>query len=393
MACSKSTLPSDWPKPDAAAAALSESLQNRIKQAIEAQSLSFAQYMEMCLYAPGLGYYSAGARKFGEAGDFVTAPEITPLFSRALAISCAAVLAETGGDILELGAGSGVMALELLRALQAMGQLPERYLILERSADLRQRQQALLAEQAPELMSRVAWLDQLPSEPWRGVLLANEVLDALPVERFQVGRDGLRQAYVVERDDAFCEEWRPAGDALANMYERHLADLSLAEGYQSECCVLLESWLAQLHAGLHQGAMIFFDYGSVRTEYYHPSRTAGTLMCHYRHRAHPDPFILQGLQDITAYVDFSAVAELAHAAGLRVAGFTTQAHYLLDVGLDRLLADVEVDGGVEYLKVVQALKQLMLPGEMGERFKAMLLTKNIGVSVPGFRGQDFRSRL
>jgi SAM-dependent MidA family methyltransferase len=279
-----------------------------------------------------------------------------------------------------------------LLALQQLGELPEQYLILERSADLRQRQQQLLAERVPELAPRILWLDSLP-DSFQGMILANEVLDALPVERFRCTEEGLQQAYVVWTDQGFITRWQPAGADLRHWYDQHLAGLELAPGYQSECCPLLNDWLAELSRCLAAGVMLFVDYGYVRREYYHPERAEGTLMCHYRHRAHPDPYLLPGLQDITAYVDFTAVAEAADAAGLHIAAYTTQAHYLLDVGVDALLADVEVNGSVDYFVTVQAVKQLLLPGEMGERFKAILLTRGLDETVPGFRGYDQRSRL
>jgi len=381
-----------WPLPDRAARAVSEQLVEQIRGQCP---LSFARFMAMSLYTPGLGYYSAGSRKFGAAGDFVTAPEITPLFGRALAESCAAVLRMLPeGQVIELGAGSGRMAADLLLALEALGQLPARYCILEPSADLRQRQAEHLAGAVPHLFERVGWWETLPDEPLEAVVVANEVLDALPVERFRVAEQGLEQAMIVAEDPpGLALAWQAAEPALGAWFGERLAGFALAEGYESEACVMLDDWLPALAEVLHRGAMLLVDYGYARREYYHPSRERGTLMCHYRHRAHPDPLWLPGLQDITAYVDFTAVAEAADRAGLQVAGFTTQAHYLLDVGLERLLAGVEADGSVDYFRLVQAVKQLMLPGEMGERFKAMLLTRGLEMAVPGFAGQDFRSRL
>lgn len=387
-------MPLDWPEPDEVAQAHSLALIERLQARMAAAPLSFGDYMEACLYAPGLGYYSAGARKFGAAGDFVTAPELTPLFGRALGASCASVLnALGGGDILELGAGSGMLAVDLLGTLAQQDALPAHYLILERSADLQARQQQLIRDRIPHLAERVSWLTALPEAPLRGLLIANEVLDALPVERFRVAGQGFEQAFVVSDSDGFHMQWQPADRELDALLQSRIAALQLPAGYQSEICPMLEPWLMALADKLAAGAMLFVDYGYGRHEYYHPGRAQGTLMCHYRHRAHPDALVLPGLQDITAYVDFTAVAEAAVQSGLAVKGFTTQAHYLLDIGLDELMGELPDEPGPEYYAQTQALKQLMLPGEMGEKFKAILLTRGMDKPVPGFRGQDFRSRL
>ena len=288
--------------------------------------IPFAQFMQLALYAPGLGYYSAGTRKFGASGDFVTAPELTPVFARCLAGQVAEVLERTGGgDVVEVGAGSGAMAVELLAALAARGSSPARYRILEVSAELRERQRATLSQLDAALLSRVEWLDAAPGQPWRGALVANEVADALPVERFHLGADGVEAVGVVAADDGFAFERRPAGRELTAAVERRLADLpeGLEAGYESEACLLLRPWIAALARQMQQGAMLFVDYGLARVHYYHPSRYGGSLCGFFRHRRVEDVLSNAGLQDITAWVDFTELAEAGAEAGLDVGGFST----------------------------------------------------------------------
>ena len=391
-------IPADWPVPDPQARRLSERLVRSLREQIDQSggSICFARYMEQVLYAPGAGYYSAGLRKFGDGGDFVTAPELSPLFAPCLAPACeAAFLASGGGDILELGAGSGRMAAGLLAELERRGCPPDRYLILERSGELRERQKQTLAQQVPRLRPRVAWLDRLADSSVRGLIIANEVIDALPVHRFVYRAGQLREYRVAWNNKRFLWQEAPADDpALCAAVEALDLDLDLPRPYVSEINLGLKSWLSAIAAQLAGGAMLFLDYGYPRTEYYHRQRSGGTLMCHYRHRAHGNPFLLPGLQDITAFVDFTALAEAAAASGLEVSGFATQAHFLLDAGIDRLLAELDPDSGVDYLEHVRQAKLLMLPGEMGERFKALFLTRGQPAPLPpGFRTQDLRSRL
>ncbi|MEZ5541275.1 MAG: SAM-dependent methyltransferase [Pseudomonadota bacterium] len=388
---------SELPAPDARALAHSERLAGLIRDEIEAGggAIPFARFMELCLYAPGLGYYSAGQRKFGAGGDFVTAPELSPLFGRCLAHACAAVLDATGGDILEFGAGSGRLALDLLAELDALGSLPGRYLILERSAELRARQQALLRAQAPALCGRIAWLDALPAAGFHGVMFGNEVLDAMAVERFRWNGRAAERYWVTVTDGAFAWERRAVTEPeIAAQLARIAATCGLAPGYESEFSSSLAPWLASVAERLQRGMLLLIDYGYPRCEYYHAQRSSGTLLCHYRQRAHADPLLWPGLQDITAHVDFTAVAEAAAAAGLEVSGYATQAHFLIDCGLDRLLqAALPTLDDVAYLRLVQQAKTLILPGEMGERFQCMSLTRGLSAAVPGFRGQDLRHRL
>jgi SAM-dependent MidA family methyltransferase len=376
------------PIPSADAQRLSDALAAKIRDEIARCGgwIDFARYMELALYAPGLGYYSAGSTKLGPTGDFVTAPEISRSFGRALALTLDAELAALGaGDVLELGAGSGALAVQLLDTFAKLGR-DVRYLILEPSADLRQRQQAALQSFA----GRVQWLDRLPEEPIRAVVVANEVLDALPVTRFVVEHGEPKALGVVDDGEGFAWAAQGAGTELKAAVRKIESSLqrTLANGYRSEVCLALPAWYRALGATIERGSLLFADYGLVRSDYYHEQRAEGTLVCHYRHRAGDDPFAFPGLQDITAWVDFSACADAASAAGFDVAGFTTQGHYLLSV-LAALPPDLALD--LASPREQSALKTLILPGEMGERFKILLLRKNAG--GPELPGKDFRHRL
>jgi SAM-dependent MidA family methyltransferase len=348
--------------------------------------LDFARYMELALYAPGLGYYSGGATKLGAAGDFVTAPELSRSFAHAIALTLDAELAALGSDeVLELGAGSGALAAGLLDTFAKLGR-DVRYRILEPSADLKERQRRALEPFA----GRVDWLERLPATPFSGVIVANEVLDALPVARFEIRAGEPRALGVVAEGEHV--GWGPsrADAALAAAVRAIEGALQtpLPSGYRSELCRTLPPWLLALGDCLTRGSLLFVDYGLARRDYYHEQRGDGTLICHYRHRAHDDPFVYPGLQDITAWVDFSACADAAVAAGFEVAGFTTQGQYLLSV-LAALPPALAVD--LASPREQSALKTLILPGEMGERFKIMLLRK--AVAGPPLPGKDFRERL
>lgn len=380
----------ELPTPQPAALEHSGRLAALIATRIDAAGgwIDFSEFMDLALYAPGLGYYSAGAAKFGPAGDFVTAPEISPLFGRCLARACAPLLARTGGVVLELGGGTGKLAAEMLLGLQRLGALPAQYLMLEPSADLRERQRETIGRLAPAHQSRVLWLERLP-DGIDGIVLANEVADALPVSRF-VMRDGQVQALgVSRRTDGFGWTPGPASTELGAALGALQAQLPepLPDGYASEASLRLGPWLASLADTLRRGALLLCDYGTTRREYYHPQRNSGTLICHYRHRAHDNPFLHPGLQDITAWVDFTAVAQAADRAGFTVAGYTTQAHFLLDNGIAEELA-----GPPSHVAASQA-KSLLLPGEMGERFKVMALVRGAGLAPAGFALRDLRHRL
>jgi SAM-dependent MidA family methyltransferase len=361
--------------------------------------------MELALYAPGLGYYSAGARKFGRDGDFVTAPEISPAFGRCIATQCADLLAALGGGaIVELGAGTGSLAAELLPALAREGRLPERYCVLELSGDLRERQRTRLGALAPQLSNRVEWLDALPPS-FRGVLVANEVLDALPVERFRRTADGVLQLGVglaapgaAARAGApeFATVARPATPALHDAVVALEDSLGarLPDGYESELCLGLDDWLAAVTAPLDRGLALFVDYGVTRADYYAPDRDGGTLACHYRHRRLDAPNARVGLPAQTAWVDFTRVAEAGLAAGLELAGYTTQAHFLLGTGFDRHVgALAEAAGPGEGAMLARAAARLVLPGEMGERFKCLALARGELPPLRGFALRDFAATL
>lgn len=375
----------------------SEQLVLRIREAIETAGgwISFERFMEMALYEPGLGYYSAGATKFGAAGDFVTAPEISPLFSRCLANQCVEVLHSVpGGCILELGAGSGVMAADVLRELEAQQRVPERYFILEVSADLRQRQRALLQQRVPQLIDRVEWLDHLPEE-FRGALLANEVLDALPVQRFRIRGLQVNQLGVtwqLGRLDWSEVRADAALESAVREIEFNLGE-PFADGYSSEINLRLQPWIAGIAAAMREGVALFIDYGLPRRQYYSTARREGTLLCHFRHRFHDDPLINVGVQDIGAWVDFTAVAEAAAAAGMGVAGYTTQAHFLIGNGIEKFLAPEDEGELASRLQLARQAMLLTLPGEMGERFKVIGLSAAIRAPLRGFSVRDLAASL
>ncbi len=393
------TIPLDLPELTADEAAHSAVLAGHVRAVIgEAGGwIDFAQYMQLALYTPGLGYYSAGARKFGAAGDFITAPEVAPVFSRCLATQCAEVLRNLGPDarVLELGAGSGVMAAELLAELERQGVLPAEYLILDLSADLRERQHATLAASVPHLLPRVRWLESLPDESFPGMILANEVLDALTVQRFAL-RDGEVNALGVSVEHSqFVLAERRGGERLTAAVRKIERDtgIKLPDGYESELCIGLAPWLAAIGACLERGVMLFVDYGLPRREYYSAERSRGTLLCHFRHRFHEDALTRIGLQDITAWVDFTAVAEAAQAADFDVAGYTTQAHFLIGTGLSEYVAHVDELGLVDRLNLSRQAMVLTLPGEMGERFKVIALARNYDLPLRGFATRDLRHSL
>lgn len=349
--------------------------------------IPFARFMELALYAPGLGYYSAGAAKFGEPGDFVTAPEISPLFGRTLARQVAQVLQATGGSVLEAGAGSGRLACQLLGELGSLAQLPDRYLILEVSADLRERQQRLIRQEVPHLSDRVAWLDTLP-ERFDGVILGNEVLDAMPVHLVVWHGTGLRERGVAEAGEGFVWQDRPLADGPLWEAARQQA---LPDDYVSEISLAGPAFVATLAGILGHGAILLMDYGFGSGEYYHPQRRRGTLMCHYRHRAHDDPFYFPGLQDITAHVNFSAIAESGIEHGLKLLGYTTQASFLVNCGITAIMGQTPAEQLGTYLPLAAGAQKLLSPAEMGELFKVIALGKTLPEPLVGFLTGD-RSR-
>lgn len=348
--------------------------------------IPFARFMELALYAPGLGYYAAGARKFGPDGDFVTAPEISSLFGQCVARTVAEVIAQTGGDVLELGPGSGKLAADMLPALNALGRLPDRYLLLEVSADLRERQQRALAALPAQLAARAVWIDAIPDE-FTGCVVANEVLDVVPVHLVRFASGGMFERGVTMKDGALAWQDKPVLpaelSARATMIEAEFLGGSPPEDYISEISPAAAGLVSSLAKSLRTGALLFIDYGFRAAEFYHPSRVTGTLMCHYRHFAHADPFLYPGLQDITAHVDFSAAAQAGVDAGLTVAGYTTQAQFLLASGLTDLLATVDPSDVLRYLPLANQLQRLISPAEMGEFFKVLCLVRG-EVNVAAF---------
>ncbi len=384
----------DLPEPDAAARAHSERVAAHLRAAIAdgGGHIPFSRYMELALYAPGLGYYAAGAQKLGAAGDFVTAPEMTPLFATALATQVAAVLAASERrEIVELGGGSGRLAADLLVALAAHDALPSRYAILEVSPDLAQRQRATLARDVPAYLGRVAWITSLP-ETIDGALIANEVLDAVPFE-LVARRGGRWFEQGVTWDDArggFAWDERPA-DARSEAMAA--ARFPPAGDFLSEINPAAEALVEDVGRRLIGGATLWIDYGFPAAEYYHPQRSEGTLMCHYRHRAHADPFAWPGLTDITAHVDFTAMAEAAERAGLQVAGFTALAPFLLGCRMLDLLAATGAPESPVYLRAAAAVQKLLAPSEMGELFKVLAVARSEAIAWPGFDVADRRHRL
>lgn len=376
----------ELPLPDADSAQHSRRVAEHIRSHIETAggSISFVEFMQEALYAPGLGYYSAGAKKFGAGGDFVTAPEISPLFGNVLARQCAGVLQQLpGSQLLEPGAGSGALAVSLLSKLDELNALPDKYLILEVSADLQQRQQQLFHQEIPHLADRVTWLAELPRN-FTGVIVANEVADALPFERVVKRQGVLQQFRVGVEDEEFVWRFAAAPELLQqaiNNIETQLGE-PLADEYETEYSPAVPNWIGELSTSLNAGLIFLFDYGVTRREYYAPDRCQGWLRCHFRHRAHNDPLILPGIQDLTAWVDFSSVAQAARAAGLEVAGFVTQAHFMLHGGLDEELTDFTSLPVVQQLELSRQVKLLTLPGEMGESFKCIGLSRG-DINVPG----------
>jgi SAM-dependent MidA family methyltransferase len=378
------------PTPSPEATQHSANLIDAIRRDISANSgwISFARYMELALYAPGLGYYTAGSHKFGEAGDFITAPELSPLFGRTLARQVSEIMAGSSPHILELGAGSGKLAADMLEELDKLGTLPDSYSILEVSADLRARQQTLLQQRLPNLLNRVRWLDALP-ENFSGAIVANEVLDALPVHRvhWQKGKPG--ELGVALNESGFI--WQERAIADPDLLQAGL-QISVPDDYVSEICLAARGLINSLAGRLTQGAMIFIDYGFGTREFYHPQRATGTLMCHYRHRAHDDPFYLPGLQDITAHVNFTDIAECGIDAGLELLGYTNQAFFLINNGITELLKDTPPENLKAYLPLSAQLQKLTSPAEMGELFKVIALGKNLADPLSGFARGDL-SRL
>jgi SAM-dependent MidA family methyltransferase len=389
---------SQLPDPAPEARTISDQLRERIVAEIERDGpISFERYMELALYQPGLGYYSAGAEKFGAGGDFVTAPELGDVFARCLAVPVADTLSQLGGagELLELGAGSGQLACDLMLALDEKGVLPQRYRILELSADLRQRQQAAVVAQIPQFLDRFQWLEQAPDEPFDGVILGNEVVDALPARRFIKRqpvwcelRVGLQADQLVFVEASAREEHRDSWMRL----ERELTG-QLAEGYISEFQPQLAAWVKSVSAKLIKGRVLLIDYGYPRREYYHPDRTEGTLLCHYRHHVHHDPFWYPGLNDLSVNVEFTALAEALADAGFEVDGLTSQVQFLIGCGLGQVVGEATEAVTQERINLVHQVQLLTQPAEMGERMLVLTGARGVDGPAPGFTVENRLDRL
>ena len=350
--------------------------------------IPFSRFMELALYAPGLGYYTAGAHKFGEGGDFITAPELSSLFGRTMARQLVEVMQASAPHILELGAGSGKLALDILTELERLDALPESYSILEVSADLRGRQQALINSELPHLANRVRWLDALP-ENISGAVIGNEVLDALPVHLLHWTKGKIQEVGVSNKDHRFIWQDKPLETpALLEAAK----NIQVPNDYLSEVSLTARGLVASLCERMDKGALLFVDYGFGAHEYYHPQRSRGTLMCHYRHHSHDDPFYLPGLQDITAHVDFSAVAEAAIDNGAHFLGYTSQANFLFNNGMTDFLGEVSPNDVKAYAPLSAQLQKLTSPAEMGELFKVIALGMELDQPLAGFLRGDL-SRL
>ncbi|MDO8955151.1 MAG: SAM-dependent methyltransferase [Gammaproteobacteria bacterium] len=380
-----------FPLPDDAAISHSLALIDTLRQRIKAQGpMRFSDYMHRVLYTPGLGYYSAGSAKIGAAGDFITAPEISSTFARCLARQCQQVLqALSQPIIMELGAGLGSLAADLLLTLEQCDSLPLEYWILEPSAELAQRQFQLLQARCPHLINRVKWLDSLPKQDFNGIILGNEVIDALAIARFMIKNTQIVELGVDFNGERF--EWaelsasNPALITKVTAIQKATGDFP--EGYCSEINLYLNEWLKSVTEHLHQGVAIWIDYGYPRDSYYHASRSAGTLMNYYRHHAHSDPFLYPGLQDITAHVDFTALAEAGLDSGLELSGYISQGMFLINCGVGELLQ--AVDDITEQTRI----KKLISPQHMGESFKVMALSRNMDLTLMGFSAMQERHKL
>mgnify|MGYP001405849044 CR=1 FL=1 len=379
------------PAPSAEAQKHSQQLISLIQKTIKEQKgwISFAEFMHLALYAPNLGYYSVGSQKFGDSktggGDFVTAPQISPLFAQTLSNQIAQILNITRGNILELGAGTGKLAADILLTLAESGSVPTKYLILEVSDHLRQVQQETLLSKLPkDLVQRVEWLTELPVN-FNGVVIGNEVLDAIPVHIVHAKDEGLYERGIAIDGDEFA--WQDKALSEPRLLEL-VSKLNLHEGYMTEVCPAASGLIASLANVLEQGIILMIDYGFSAREYYHPQRNQGTLMCHYQHYAHIDPLIYIGLQDITAHVNFSQIAMLCDPHGIRLAGYASQAQFLMNCGILELMSQVSPHDMARYAPLAAAAQKLLSPAEMGDLFKVIALSKNIDEPLLGFMQGD-----
>lgn len=391
-------------EPDEQAKQQSQLLKQHIQTACKQKNgwLKFSEFMNIALYQPALGYYSGGLQKFGQQGDFITAPEVSPLFGQCLANQVAEVIKnlEQSSDnkvyVIEFGAGSGVLAADMLLQLEKLDCLPAKYFIIELSAELKQRQKQTIKQKAGHLLRLVQWLDQLPKLLTNAVVVANEVLDAMPVEGFRIADEGKVESLMVGFEkDRLVSSYQAADNQVTQKVEDigRRSEIEFTQNYHSEYNPAIAGWLSALESSIKNLLILLIDYGYNEKEYYHPERVNGTLMCYYQHRAHENFFWWPGLQDITAFVDFTDVAYSAINTELEVSGYTTQAAFLLANGLSELHESQVTDEVQQQIKLSQQIKTLTLPSEMGERFKVMALTKNYDALLTGFSMLDLRNRL
>ena len=395
-------IPQTLPAPSADEIELSQPLVTLICDEIAKSGgkITFHRFMELALYTPGLGYYATEKPIFGDQGDFVTAPELTPLFSRAIAQQVKQVLEslDDQGDILEFGAGSGVMACDILMELEKLGCLPKHYYISEISPSLQQRQHTRITTYAPHLIDRVRWIKELP-KTFKGVILGNELLDALPTHRVQFESNGShKELYVTFNNQQL--EWvadEPSSNSLKSLldkvYKNNQQNIDMAGHYQSEINLANIDWVKSISDILEQGVVILIDYGFSEDEFYRAERNEGSLMCHYKHRAHNNPLTHVGLQDLTSHVNFTQVAETAFESGMDILGFTTQTYFLLGCGLENLLNEIDINDSKLFIAETQPVKQLILPDEMGELFKVIAFGKNYDEPMLGFSIKNLLERL
>ena len=385
------------PTPDESALKHSSAVKNMICSEITTAGgwIPFERYMELAIYSPGMGYYCSGTTKFGCAGDFVTAPEVSSLFGRAIAQQAVQIIESVGedsSDILEFGAGTGKLALDILLELESLNRLPRHYLILEVSGELQEKQNKLFAKFAPHLLSRVQWLEQLPTK-FKGLILANEVLDAMPVHLVTRRDNDLFERGVVWNGKRF--EWSDRLLVEGELYKIAEEIIPLAsldnkniEIYISEINLSARGFIRSIANILEKGAVVLIDYGFGRDEYYHEQRNRGTMMCHYRHHAHDDPFYFPGLQDITSHVDFTAITDVAAGEGLELLGYTSQAQFLINCGITEILSRIPVENTSDYLPMANQMQKLVSPAEMGELFKVIALGKDNQQPLIGFESGD-----
>ena len=340
--------------------------------------ISFEEFVDFVMYKPGLGYYSAGAEKIGHSGDFTTAPEISKLFGMALANQMTPILDHyQSPSIIEIGAGTGKLAFDIMTQLNDYQVNFDRYYILELSADLKQRQQSMLSHLPTKTLNKIVWLDSIPMDSIDGVIIANEVIDALPFTRFKTQNGQVYELGISVEDNQLIEQPRLADEMLSNTVDSIAKEIGMTfqDGYTSEIRINFGSWFRTIESMLSSGSIFFVDYGYARQEYYDEERTNGSMICHYRNVAHEDPLSNLGIQDISASVDFSQLADVALQRNIEVGFFTSQSDFLINAEILGVIESV-IDEGLK-MRLTQEVKQLLLPNQMGEVFKCMLLNKNI----------------